>query len=266
MMRNFMMVMLVAAGCGSGDPVDNEPDTIDEATKADGTTPLGNYDGTVHVGQIRDLTLNSDKSYDYFVQTIDCIPGPCQAQKGTYKFSHSSTTKYLRFYDSDGTFLVRYAWKLSGSKLSLRAANDSSWFYLTKTNLGAVGDSCGGFVANVKKCAEGLACIYKGVPDLPGTCEDPDNNPCVEAGGSCVALAPGSCDGEVGDARQYSCGGGLGVECCFPSSSAPSGPACAQDSDCSGILPDFCRVCSDNSTSCAHWSCEQNHCVIATCN
>lgn len=41
---------------------------------------------------------------------------------------------------------------------------------------------------------------------------------------------------------------------------------CAMDSDCSGILPQFCRVCDDGTTSCAHWSCVTNACQIATCN
>lgn len=41
---------------------------------------------------------------------------------------------------------------------------------------------------------------------------------------------------------------------------------CAADTDCSGILPQFCRTCDDGSTSCAHWSCVTNACQIATCN
>lgn len=40
---------------------------------------------------------------------------------------------------------------------------------------------------------------------------------CTSAGGSCVALTPGSCPGnKFGDATKYSCGGGLGVGCCLP--------------------------------------------------
>jgi len=38
---------------------------------------------------------------------------------------------------------------------------------------------------------------------------------CVATGAECVALTPSSCKGGVVlDARNYSCGGGLGVECC----------------------------------------------------
>jgi hypothetical protein len=38
---------------------------------------------------------------------------------------------------------------------------------------------------------------------------------CVAVGAECVALSPSSCKGgEIKDARNFSCGGGLGVECC----------------------------------------------------
>jgi hypothetical protein len=267
-MRNFILATtILAAGCSGGEDMnDNQPDQVDVLDKADSSTPVGNFMGSVHVGQITDLTLDSNNHYDYFIQMVDCIPGPCQAEKGTFKYSHSSTTKYLRFYDSDGNYQTKYAYKLSGTQLSLREANTTSWFVLTKTKLGGIGDSCGGFVATPHKCAASLSCVYTNVPDVPGTCQDPDSNPCVQAGGECVGLAPGNCDGEVGDARKYSCGGGLGIECCFPSSTPPAGPSCAHDSDCSGALPQFCKVCSDGTSQCAHWSCESNHCVIATCN
>lgn len=42
-------------------------------------------------------------------------------------------------------------------------------------------------------------------------------NKCVPAGGKCVALIPNNCPmGRVGDANKFSCGPGLGVECCLP--------------------------------------------------
>jgi hypothetical protein len=214
MMRNLVLAMMVA-GCGA-DMTAEEPDVIDDATKADSVLPVGNFTGRVHVGQITDLTLNSDKTYDYFVQMVDCIPGPCRAEKGTFKYTHSSTNKYLRFYDADGNFTVRYAYKLSGTKLQLRADHDTAWFSLTKSDLATVGESCGGFVRDPKQCAQGLDCVFPRVPDVPGTCQDPDRNPCVAAGGSCVALTPSACNGVVADAREFSCGGGLGIECCFP--------------------------------------------------
>ena len=40
---------------------------------------------------------------------------------------------------------------------------------------------------------------------------------CTGAGGACVALVPNNCAaGHIGSATTYSCGGGLGLECCLP--------------------------------------------------
>jgi hypothetical protein len=54
---------------------------------------------------------------------------------------------------------------------------------------------------------------------------------CASAGGQCVAVVPGACaGGTVLDPNQYSCGGGIGVECCLPAPTDgghpfPCGPA-----------------------------------------
>jgi hypothetical protein len=66
----------------------------------------------------------------------------------------------------------------------------------------------------------GYSCVQdpQGQPG-DGICQTaPAANACVAAGGACVALTPSSCPSpkHVGDARTYSCGGGLGVECCLP--------------------------------------------------
>lgn len=40
---------------------------------------------------------------------------------------------------------------------------------------------------------------------------------CTDAGGTCVALVPGACpSNHTGDASKYSCGSGIGVQCCLP--------------------------------------------------
>jgi hypothetical protein len=108
-------------------------------------------------------------------------------------------------------------------------------------------------------------------------------NACQAAGGSCVALSPGSCaNGTVVDANTFSCGGGLGVECCMPGAGDDAGAdagadqadagqdasaaSCQVDSDCQGFLPQTCEVCSDGSTACAAWSCQAGQCAITYCN
>ena len=85
-------------------------------------------------------------------------------------------------------------------------------------------------------------------------------NECETAGGTCVALSPGTCPN--GTTGGYSCGSGLGVTCCVPQQQSNQ---CQLDTDCTGLLPDFCRVCGDGTESCAHWSCVSNSCQIVTC-
>lgn len=73
---------------------------------------------------------------------------------------------------------------------------------------------------------------------IPG----PDGGPqsCVAAGGQCVSITPSSCpNGTWGDARQYSCGSGVGVGCCLkqapPADGGPE-PTCASiGGTCTGV-------------------------------
>lgn len=54
-------------------------------------------------------------------------------------------------------------------------------------------------------------------PDAGPTPDAGPANTCEAAGGECVPVVPDACsEGIVGDAREYSCGGGLGVMCCLP--------------------------------------------------
>ncbi|MBI4701738.1 MAG: hypothetical protein HY744_11375 [Deltaproteobacteria bacterium] len=79
---------------------------------------------------------------------------------------------------------------------------------------------------------------------------------CASAGGKCVAITPSACSkGEWGDADAYSCGGGLGVGCCFAASPPEPAPnACvAAGGECVGINPNACKdgIWGDaNSYSC----------------
>ncbi len=55
-------------------------------------------------------------------------------------------------------------------------------------------------------------------PDLPPAMDGPALVACTTAGGSCVAVAPGTCPAPatIGSATVYSCGSGVGTECCLP--------------------------------------------------
>ena len=129
----------------------------------------------------------------------------------------------IRLYAEDGTSINRFQWKLNTRGELALEADGSSHWFTMQ---------------------EG------------GSCE--------AAGGTCVPLVPDACYiGSVGDATQYSCGGGVGVECCLPPSADNS---CEAASDCQGLLPQFCRECADGSTSCAHFSCVENTCQVATCD
>jgi hypothetical protein len=100
-----------------------------------------------------------------------------------------------------------------------------------------VGGRCGGFAQHPCQCAAGLTCVPNRIPDIPGTCEaKPVCDPIV-----CPA-------GEVFDRALCKCTG------------------CLTAADCTGPLPDLCRVCADGSDGCAHWTCVANACEIATCN
>lgn len=43
--------------------------------------------------------------------------------------------------------------------------------------------------------------------------------------------------------------------------------SCQQALDCKGLLPHYCVICQDGTEGgCAHWSCEENQCIIRTCD
>lgn len=229
-MRSFLFVALVSlAACGTQqvdgtDQLDAPVGKEDAASK-----PAGAYtNNAVHAGELATLSLNADHTFTATVE-VECIKAPCNPteEKGTFLFTHGTshgvTKHYIRLYDEDGTSIERYTWTLS-SRGQLSLTADGSDRAFTMARGGS----------------------------------------CEAAGGTCTALVPDACEiGSIGDATEYSCGGGLGVECCLP---AQPDNSCQADTDCSGILPQFCRQCSDGTTSCAHWSCAEGACQIATCN
>ncbi len=51
---------------------------------------------------------------------------------------------------------------------------------------------------------------------------------------------------------------------CVPDGS-DGGAGCATAADCKGALPALCRLCSDGSAGCAHFTCVGGQCAIAYC-
>jgi len=64
---------------------------------------------------------------------------------------------------------------------------------------------------------------------------------CEAAGGTCVGLSPTSCPEPhvVGFASQYSCGGGVGVECCLPPGSSPGTVLASGTQPVNDLDPEF---------------------------
>jgi hypothetical protein len=229
-MRSFLFLALVSVAACAAQDVDTTDQLDAPAGKEDAAAkPAGAYTNTApHAGDLVSLSLNADHTFTATVQ-VECIAAPCNpvAESGTFLFthgtSHGTTRHYIRLYAEDGTSINRFQWKLDVRGQLALQVDGGSHWFTMQ---------------------EG------------GSCE--------AAGGTCTPLVPDACEyGSIGDATQYSCGGGLGVECCLPPQADNS---CQDASDCSGLLPQFCRECSDGTTSCAHWSCVENACQIASCD
>ncbi len=221
-----LMLVLSIAACGQA-PVDTSDQLDPPVGKADGASkPSGAYtNATPHYGELSTLTLNADHTFTRSEIVACAGGGTCDplVQSGTYLFTHSTTTS--------NKFIRFYA--DDGSDLDR---------YQWKFSRGQLEMTYDG--------EDQWFTLAKG-----STCE--------AAGGTCAPLVPDACEfGQIGDATEYSCGGGLGVECCLPMQ-ADNG--CTADTDCSGALPQYCRQCDDGSTVCAHWSCVQGACNVVSC-
>lgn len=216
------------AACGPTSPADDNDQLDTPVGKADAASvPGGAYTNAAPgVGELATLSLDSDHRFT-LAKPVECVRAPCDAEVETGRFllthSTNSNKRYIRLYADDNSDLGRYQWKLVSGKLELKSTEDDG--------------------ATWFEMAKGASCD--------------------SAGGSCIALSPGSCaGGSVGDATEYSCGGGLGVECCLPAQTA----SCSADSDCTGLVPQFCRTCADGSEACAHWTCLDNSCAVVSCD
>ena len=234
------------AAC-SGNTVDDlstaeEADTDDLEEKGDGVTyPVGTYEAAATAaGELTLLVLKTDKTF-YAEQFVVCITAPCNpvAIEGKYKFTKSSTKKYLRLLDEDGELIVRYAYKLSsGGTLKIAPSP-----YTKFASLKAV-------ETDRAWCESPADCKIQNLPQPKcpgkwlcetGMCHYSEcslASACETAGGQCVGLTPTNCkDGTVGDATKYSCGGMVGVMCCLPkqTSCEAAGGACV------GLTPTNCK-------------------------
>jgi hypothetical protein len=113
------------------------------------------------------------------------------------------------------------------------------------------------------------------IPDAPGTCQAAANQcsgalpqfceTCSDGTTQCahwddqcnVVTCPKKQGGQVGDScNDFACCAD-GLVC----TGSNGGPGVCQ-AQCSGFLPQFCQVCSDGSTACAHFDA---NCNVVTC-
>ncbi|HEY3356566.1 MAG TPA: hypothetical protein VGQ83_25165 [Polyangia bacterium] len=256
-MRKMALVFVFAAlgsfGCDgtAGNPEDNALDVIDNAEKADGVIrPVGTYRNEAPTaGGFTAVVLKTDKTFRREVQVM-CITTPCNpiATEGRYGWSKSGSTRYIRFLDENGDLIDRYAYTLSGDVLTLRVPNTTQKQKLTL--------SADAYCAVPADCElQDLAqprCIGEWTCGAENTCAYECTTPCAAAGGTCVGLYPDACaNGTVGDANTFSCGGGVGVQCCLPPT--PVNACAAAGGTCVPLVPDACAngsVGDANTFSC----------------
>jgi hypothetical protein len=264
----YVLMSLVMFGlwaCSSS----NDDTVVDEEIVLDGKTdtanrPIGTF---IHkdavAGQLTTLVLKTDKTFHRETLVI-CVMAPCNpvGEDGTYKWTKGGGTTYIRFYDGNGDSIDRYAYTYKGTTLKLRkekattshsfALQDTAWCYeredCSVQNL-VTPECVGEWECNNKSCSYDCSSMTA----------------CESAGGECVALTPDSCsDGVIGDANEFSCGGGLGVMCCLPKNECTSAGG-----QCVALTPDSCSegiVGDANNYSCGgglgvecclpYWACK----------
>jgi hypothetical protein len=101
-------------------------------------------------------------------------------------------------------------------------------------------------------------------------CQTASDGQCGSSGTCVSKVAACSDDGPIcgcsGTNYQRRCdAAGTGDNIAHAGKCAPTAPQCASDSDCKGPLPSLCKVCSDGTTQCAHWSCQSGQCQTMVC-
>ena len=138
MLRLLPLMFLVACATESFDD-----DVIDNDGKADSAArPAGVYSRREATdGQLMELMLLPDRTFLRFEATGDW------RERGSYQFTKSttSTKRYIRFLDDEGTLIDRYTYTMSGSAVRLQrdgatypmfsvATGEAAWVEAVKTD------------------------------------------------------------------------------------------------------------------------------------
>ncbi len=228
-MRQILSVIATVgffAACGGGLEAtdDHLLDQDDPVGMEDGVVrPIGSFSRSGEsAGDLIRLTIMTDHTY-HAETLVYCVKAPCYPVRddGTYRFTKGGSTRYIRLYGPAGEKLHRYAYRFQGDSLYLRDTDqDGEWFLMTRESAGWCREAAQCRVQNLSQprcpgewtCTADNTCAYQ--------CET--QTACASAGGSCVPVVPGACQGGIiGDGAEYSCGGLLGVMCCLPSPKAP---------------------------------------------
>jgi hypothetical protein len=261
-MKNTLLsaiVAVIACGCDGGafETVDMEQDHLEAAGSSDlaAKRPVGSFRSQgAAVGQFSLLVLKSDMTF-HRETVVACLRAPCPAiaLDGTYVYSLSGATRYVRFTSPDGAFVDRYAYRLlDDTTLEVRRSGTGEWQTLK--------DEFTGWCAEVADCApqdlrrpmciegqwtcQASVCAYACGP-LPVT-------PCEQAGGSCVASADGAdpcADAILGD--RNSCAARAGTMCCLPRRATTCEPVC-QSGELGDGWYDSCTSELICASSCEH--------------
>jgi hypothetical protein len=141
MKLRFAWMMLLVIGCGNDvqNQDDLQSDQEDTAIKADGVQkPLSTFrmaESDLKNAADGDLVLLVLKTNNLFYSEDNqwCLELPCppSTQTGTYQFTKSGRTTYLRLFDNGGALLRRFAYTFDGQTLNLRNTKDQTNRWVT---------------------------------------------------------------------------------------------------------------------------------------
>jgi hypothetical protein len=221
----IMGALAVAAlGCGGASEVDDRPFGV--TGKGDSLSPFSTFVATrPTIGRVLRLVLNEDRTFERIFLDEGCaIVGSCEGVTGTYRLTRAGSMRFIRFTDSQGQPLDRYAYKLTGDLLELRDPSDTTFFPLRRVDPMGQGDACGSLDLT---CQDGLECTPTGdfgLCTLPlggegAPCGGPGPNaPGCEPGLTCVPSYENTVD--AGGTCRVTCGSAVcdrGQLCCNPS-------------------------------------------------